>query len=224
MKARSNAIFLSASVPDARRSPDYAETADVVAIQEAVKALVYLIVGRRPLVWGGHPAITPMIMMVAEDLNVDYNQWVTLYQSRFFEGQFPEANRQFSNIIYTDDVESNREKSLLEMRTRMFRDHSFSGSVFIGGMQGIFDEWELFREFQAGAIQVPVASTGGASLELAEQYAPDDKNLFQRLDYLDFFSEKLGISHRERRYRTPGEQSEDMSDRYDRYDRFEGRE
>lgn len=224
MKFMSNAIFLSASVPDAQRAPEYAETADVVAIQEAVKALVYLTVGRRPLVWGGHPAINPMVRMVAEDLDVDYNQWVTLYWSLFFEDQFPEEDRQFSNIIYIDAVEKNREKSLLEMRTRMFNEHSFSGSVFIGGMEGIIDEWGLFREFQAGAIQVPVASTGGASLKLAKDYKRDDIDLFYRLDYLDFFSERLGISHLERRYNSPDEQPEDISDRYDQYDGLEGRE
>ena len=56
-----DAIFLSASVPDPKRGPDYAATSDSVAITSAVSALVHVTLGRRVLVWGGHPAITPMI-------------------------------------------------------------------------------------------------------------------------------------------------------------------
>lgn len=62
-----DAIFLSAGVPDPRRGPEYAATADTVAITAAVSALVYVTLGRRPLIWGGHPAITPMIWVIAED-------------------------------------------------------------------------------------------------------------------------------------------------------------
>ena len=61
-----DAIFLSAGVPDPRRGPEYAKTADTVAIAAAVSALVHVTLGRRLLVWGGQPAITPMIWFVAE--------------------------------------------------------------------------------------------------------------------------------------------------------------
>ena len=77
----SDAIFLSASVPDPRRGPEYAQTADTVAITAAVSALVHVLLGRRLLVWGGHPAITPMVWGVAQGLGLDYGQWVKLYQS-----------------------------------------------------------------------------------------------------------------------------------------------
>ncbi|MFH7375956.1 hypothetical protein RA263_28030, partial [Pseudomonas syringae pv. tagetis] len=68
------AIFLSASVPDGRGENRYAQTADTVAIATAVGALVHVVLGRRRLVWGGHPAITPMVYAVAEGLGVDYSQ------------------------------------------------------------------------------------------------------------------------------------------------------
>lgn len=67
-----NAVFLSAGIPDPKRGPEYAATADTVAIAAAVSALVHVTLGRRLLVWGGQPAITPMIWIVAQDIGVDY--------------------------------------------------------------------------------------------------------------------------------------------------------
>jgi hypothetical protein len=66
-----DAIFLSASVPDPNRSSKYFSTADPLAIGAAVSGLVYVTLGRRLLVWGGHPAITPMIWAAADDMGVD---------------------------------------------------------------------------------------------------------------------------------------------------------
>lgn len=112
------AIFLSASIPDPRRAPVFAATADTVAIASAVSALLNVTLGRRLLVWGGHPAITPMFWVVAEDNGVDYQGWVRLYQSLHFENGFPEEIDRFSNVTYTQDIDNDREKSLLHMREK----------------------------------------------------------------------------------------------------------
>ncbi|NCC30847.1 MAG: hypothetical protein EOM24_02345, partial [Chloroflexia bacterium] len=125
------AIFLSAGVPDPRRGPQYAKTADTVAITSAVSALVHVTLGRRLLVWGGQPAITPMIWVVAEGLDVDYASWVRLYQSKHFADEYPEDNKRFQNVIYTDDVSHDRELSLRQMRERMFSDFNFTAAGFI---------------------------------------------------------------------------------------------
>jgi len=53
------AVFLSAGVPDPKREPEYAKTADSVAIQAAVSALVYVTLGRRLLVWGQGHSVLP---------------------------------------------------------------------------------------------------------------------------------------------------------------------
>ena len=83
-----NAIFLSASVPVIGRGT-YFQTADPFLIQLAVRELMTLALGRRRIIWGGHPAITPMVWAVCEDLGVNYSDAVVLYQSRFFEELFP---------------------------------------------------------------------------------------------------------------------------------------
>jgi hypothetical protein len=207
------AIFLSASVPDPRRAPHYAATADTVAITAAVSALVYVTLGRRPLIWGGHPAITPMIWIVAQDLGLDYGRWVKLYQSRFFEDDFPEENAHFGNVVFTDAVAHDREKSLRLMRDRMFSDNRFDAAVFIGGMEGIQDEYDLLRLVQPGVRMVPVGSTGGAAAELIGR-GEVAEDLWSELDYVNLFHNHLGISVRERRYKTPDEQPAEIEDRY----------
>lgn len=210
----SDAIFLSAGVPDPQRGPEYAATANTVAINAAVSALVHVTLGRRPLVWGGQPAITPMVLEVAKSLDVDYGKWVTLYQTNFFDDEYPEDNEQFKNVIYTDRVEGDLEASLLKMRRRMFSEHEFSGAVFIGGMGGILEECQLFNKLQPKASLIPVMSTGGAALLLSDVIDNTNGDLSTDLDYVALFHRHLDISMKEKRFRTPGEQPSKLEDRF----------
>jgi SLOG cluster3 family len=211
-----DAIFLSASVPDPNRFPHYAETADAVAISAAVSALVHVALGRRMLIWGGHPAITPMIWVVAKAMNLKYGEWVKLYQSRFFEDRYPEDNKNFENVVFTDPIRGDQEESLLVMRRKMFKENSFRAGVFIGGMKGIIDEFNLFRDMQSKARLIPVVSTGGAVLELA-QYAAG-RDLVEDFDYVGLFHRWLEINPAERRYRSPKDQPSDIEARIERID------
>jgi hypothetical protein len=131
-----DAVFLSASVPDPRRHERYHSTADVMAIRAAVSAFVNVVLGRIHLVWGGHPSITPMVWLVARSLGVDYSRAVTLYQSRFFEEDFPEENRRFKNVVYTPAVPGDMPASLAKMRNQMLTERKYTAGVFIGGMEG----------------------------------------------------------------------------------------
>jgi len=201
-----DAIFLSAGVPDPKRGPEYAATADSVAIGAAVSALVHITLGRRLLVWGGQPAITPMIWVVAHDIGVDYGRWVRLYQSKHFKDEFPEDNERFQNVTYTADIEGDREKSLLVMRERMFSEHVFKAAVFIGGMGGIVQEYELFRRLQPQASVIPIVSTGGATLEVAQRIGALPADLANEFDYVALLHRYLGVSVKEERFRSPAEQ------------------
>lgn len=208
-----DAIFLSAGLPDPKRGPQYAATADSVAITAAVSALVHVTLGRRLLVWGGQPAITPMIWVVAEGLGADYGSWVKLYQSAYFKDEFPEDNQRFRNVTYTDAVGQDREQSLLLMRQRMFADFSFTAAVFIGGMGGIVEEYNLIRQLQPNATLLPVVSTGGAVHDVAQLMGKFPADLRDDLDYVTLFHRHLDISVKELRYRTPAEQPAAVSGR-----------
>lgn len=207
------AVFLSAGIPDPKRSPLYAETADTVAITAAVAALIHVVLGRRPLVWGGHPAITPMIWTVAQDLDVDYSSWVQLYQSRYFEDEFPEDNTRFRNVHYVD-AGPDQESSLRRMRKRMLRRHSFQAGVFIGGMDGILREYAMLSRIQPDAAIVPLMTTGAAALDLGMQLGTSNPEFTQNLDYVAVFHRALNISVREQRYRTPADQPASVEERY----------
>ena len=190
-----NAIFLSASVPD-RNSPNFIEDANTIAVASAVRALIFVILGRKPLVWGGHPSITPMIWSVAESLKVSYADWVRLYQSNYFEDDFPEQNEKFKNIEFIDEVVGELEASLYEMRRRMFSDNSFSTAIFIGGMKGILDEAELLSKLSPETRLLPILSTGGATEEVLK-YSDVDEELRHRLendvDYILLFHDLCSI-------------------------------
>lgn len=208
------AIFLSAGVPDPQRGPEYARTADVVAIATAVSSLVHVILGRRKLIWGGHPAITPMIQVIADQYDVDYGQWVILYQSKHFADEYPEDNKKFRNIIEVDRHPAGLEASLDTMRVRMLSDHDFDAAVFAGGMKGIVDEFFLFRKFQPRAATIPLASTGGAAMVVANEIARDDKALWRDLNYVPLLHERLRIPVQERRFKTPDQQPLDPVKRW----------
>jgi hypothetical protein len=208
-----DAIFLSAGVPDPKRGPEYAKTADTVAIAAAVSALTYVTLGRRLLVWGGQPAVTPMIWAIAEGLNVNYGSWVTLYQSQHFKDEYPDDNQKFKNVTYTDDVGRDREQSLQLMRVRMFSEFDFTAAVFVGGMGGIIQEFDLIKQLQPNAALLPIASTGGASLDVAKRLSNVSQDLLDDMDYVGLFHRHLGISVKENRYQNPADQPQAIADR-----------
>ena len=125
----------------------------------------------------------------------------------------PEDNEQFENTVFTEKVEGDREASLLEMRRRMFSDRVFGGAVFIGGMGGIIDEFNLFKGYQPGASLVPVISTGGAALALVDHMRVVSEDLAEDLDYIALLHRHLNISTSEKRYASPVEQPAELEER-----------
>lgn len=45
-----------------------------------------------------------MVWAHAEAMGVDYAAWVKLYQSAFFEDEFPEETALFDNVVVTPEV------------------------------------------------------------------------------------------------------------------------
>ncbi|MFH4400456.1 hypothetical protein WMQ46_10640 [Vibrio diabolicus] len=185
-----DAIFLSASIPVIGRG-QYYETADPFLIQCAVRELVIASIRRYKIVWGGHPAITPMIWSICEDLEADYTDSVTLYQSRFFEGRYPEENQRFDNVVYTDFIPGDIKASLKLMREQMLSRKDLIGAVFIGGMDGVESEYEIFRRFNPEAFVLPVAAPGGAALNLARDRGYATGRALEDIDFATLFSRFL---------------------------------
>lgn len=180
-------IFLSASVPVPGRG-DFHESANPFLIQFAIRELLTVCLGRRILVWGGHPAITPMVWAVCEDLDVAYSKAVVLYQSKLFEDVFPAENKRFANCVLVDAVDADRAKSLARMRMEMLS-QDFEAGVFIGGMEGIAEEHQMFASLHPNAKVIAVASPGGAAQQLATKLGQQT----DRIDFARMFHEQLGV-------------------------------
>jgi len=162
-------IFLSASIPDPKRNPVYWKTADITGIRDSVRALATVVLPRATLIWGGHPAITPLMRYVAEGIGAGVQERVILYQSEYFRERFPAENKAFERVIVTP-AGSDRETSLEIMRNAMIGDNQLSAGIFIGGMEGVEQEFDIFRKFHADAPFYPIASTGAAARVIFEKY------------------------------------------------------
>lgn len=159
-------VLLSASVPDPGRDPAFFGTADLIAIRDAVRGLATVVLPRTTLVFGGHPAVTPLVRQVAEALGC--TDRVVVYQSRLFATIAPADNRSFSDVRWIDAVANDRAASLNKMREAMVRDSAPDVAVFIGGMEGVIEEAHLVRRMSPRTTLLPVGSTGGAARVLLD--------------------------------------------------------
>lgn len=182
-------VFVSASVPYAHRHPRFYETADVLAIREAIKSLVDVVLPVGRLTCGGHPAITPLLALFVRESGLPSDR-VTIFQSQLFAMEYPPELAAFVDVRTIEQVANDREKSLRTMRDQMLASRSFDAGVFIGGMEGVLDEAKMFAEQHPRAKMLPVPTTGAAAAEIYNlgDYAPD---LRTELTYSTLFRRHL---------------------------------
>jgi len=190
MKAR-DAIFLSASVP--RMGREGGDDYDAYLIKEAVTALIEVILGRHLLVWGGQPAITPIVASAAKGYDVSFSGVATLYQSKAYGTEYPEENAQLDNFVETEEIPGNKPESLAVMREKMLRSHKFHAGVFIGGMEGVVKEYHLFKELHPSAIVLPVPAPGGTSRKLFKREEKLPPELEDAIDFTFWFQKILNV-------------------------------
>ena len=163
-------IFLSASFPSGRRGRSF-KPYDPSAIADAVSAFTRAILeanGR--LSFGGHPTITPLVFMIARELRVQES--LLVYQSDWFlDHLLPEIgeidNENLGTIVRTPSAATLPE-SLRIMRHEMINaSREYVAALFIGGMEGITDEYDLVRERSRWTPCIPVTGPGGAAARLA---------------------------------------------------------
>lgn len=179
-------VFLSASIPVPGRG-DFFTTANPFLIQLAVRELVIAAHGKRRIVWGGHPAITPMVQSICDDLGASYKDSFVLYQSRFFDRDFPEENASFDHVVLTDEINGDRQESLSLMRSEMLSREGLSEAVFVGGMEGCIDEYKILKERRSSVRLLPLGATGGAALLLVKSEHSNDASSFCTVNFSRFF-------------------------------------
>jgi hypothetical protein len=186
-------VFLSASIPLPDHDARYWETADVIAIRDSIRALVSVVVPTGCIVFGGHPAITPLIRLLVRGMTTDVRQHVILYLSRFFEQRFPPEVTEFEDVRLVDAVGVDGDASLREMRRTMIASHEFDAGIFLGGMEGVEREYEMFRQIHPDKPAFPIASTGAAARILFNEFARDRVELLTDLRYLSLFRRLLNF-------------------------------
>ncbi|MDC5073638.1 hypothetical protein ACT41J_07800 [Acinetobacter baumannii] len=171
-------IFLSASIPLSDRKKCFYETADVLAIKEAIRSLVEVVIPNGRIVCGGHPAITPLLAMATKNSKKDRN-FISIYQSNIFNTHFPKSVYDFIDLTLIDGNPEEREESLKIMRQAMIQSQKFDAIVLIGGMEGVIDELEIFLDFHPHAKVIPLASTGAAAKIIYENEKKKQEPRFQ---------------------------------------------
>lgn len=181
-------IFLSASIPLPDRDRQFFDTADIIAIREAIKSLVEVILPLGSITCGGHPAITPLLSLFVREAGL-HKEKVTIFQSSLFSGKMPPELSDFLDVRIISAVGKNRELSLTEMRTEMVKSRDFSAIVIIGGMEGIYEELDLFKMYNRNAKILPISSTGAAALDIYNR--GDFSNKLESRTYSSLFRREL---------------------------------
>lgn len=186
-------IFLSASIPLPDRDQKFIGTADVIAIRDSVIALASTVLPHYNLIFGGHPSITALIAHVLTHSEIDVNQHVTLYQSGYFVKEFPEENKYMPHKVITKNL-GDRIASLSEMRRAMIEDNDYEAAFFIGGMEGVDEEYQAFVKAHPNTKIFPLASTGAAARIIFDR-KPElyNSRLLTDLAYTSLFKDLLNI-------------------------------
>jgi hypothetical protein len=80
------------------------------------------------------------------------------------------------------------------MRLQMLTKNDFAAGVFIGGMEGIEDEFRMFNKYHPEALLLPIASTGAASSIVYDKLLSGelkDERLLKDYTYTLLFRELL---------------------------------
>ena len=169
---RQTTIFLSAGFPSGERGEAF-KPYDASGIADAVSVLVRAVLGSNgKLLFGGHPTITPLVLMIARELQVKKS--VTIFQSAWFRGQqLPEIEEipreEFGSIVWTEH-KSTRQDSLATMRETMIKSaKELVAALFVGGMEGIVEEYDYVKEISSQTPCIPITGPGGAAARLPEE-------------------------------------------------------
>ena len=168
MSLRGQHLLISASFPSGERGERF-QPYDAAAVADAVAAVVRVTFAMDgSVVFGGHPTITPLVLMIGSEFGL--KQRVDIFQSKWFEDKItPETwmliDSGLGRLHWTRRCETLGE-SLALMRKEMMQSMRPSATVFVGGMEGIKDEYELCAELLPHVPKIPIAGPGGAAARL----------------------------------------------------------
>lgn len=171
----SGTIFLSGSIPD----PDRWEGAfDPLEITDAVVTFARAcLTSNYRIVTAAHPTLAPLLLYVAAEFPPSDEPSIVVYQSLLFGNVLPTETRRFEaegvgQLVWTDAHDGDRpepgcwDASLKLMRGRMLRETDPQGAVFVGGMEGIRSEFDMFSTLHHDRPMLAVRRPGGEAATL----------------------------------------------------------
>lgn len=181
-------IFLSASVPFERSKGSAAQLSANnrylpplrTEIRTAVVQLARFAFARDvQLVFGGHPAISPLVLQATYVALPSSVPRVFIFQSEYFHYLIPQSTRELAKwaqgrMLWTrsyggppssdDEIEPDEvERSLMIMRKAMIGVPGLVGAVLIGGMDGVEEEAALWKQRHPNLPLYSLPGTGGAA-------------------------------------------------------------
>lgn len=165
-------VFLSASYPE--WSPESTRELDSRDVLDAVSSITRAILGAGGrILYGGHPTISPIILDVASEYAENQEPIqpiVIVYQSLYFDEhpgyEIPRATRrlgkkEWAELRWSDSVNDSESESLRLMRQEMIHTLEPDAAIFIGGKDGIIEEWRMYKEEYPERPAIPIGSAGG---------------------------------------------------------------
>jgi len=173
-------VFLSASIPyqkDTIKNSHYLKTAQPRRVIDAVSFLARAVFCRElNLIFGGHPAISPMVLDIARRFLDQTEPRVAVFQSMFFYQMIPQdtlrlAEWDYGHLFWTQRCsatpsKNERDASLTWMRTVMLHCPNLVAAVFVGGMEGCEEEADLARNLPGKLPCFAIGSSGSAAGDL----------------------------------------------------------
>lgn len=189
---RTPALLLSAGVPRARTDAHTTQQqqqgsrylpARRTEIRTAVVQLArFAFVRDVQLVFGGHPAISPLVLQATRAVASSDEPRVFVFQSAYFHQVIPDdterlAHWSHARLLWTRSDgppqepdhpgdPAARTRSLQIMREAMLDLPGLVGAVFIGGMDGVEDEARLWQQRWPQRPCYALPETGGAARRL----------------------------------------------------------
>ncbi len=171
-------IFISASIPDRER---WKGNFDPLGITDAVVAVARTVLQNGgKLVTAAHPTIAPLLLYVAAEQLEENDQRIIVYQSRAFKDVLPVATKRYQDegigkIKWTARIDKEppdpkrAPKSLKKMRYQMLKESKPVAAVFIGGMEGISDEYNLFHKLYPASPVYAFKQPGGEARKIVDK-------------------------------------------------------
>lgn len=165
---QSRSVLLCSSFPSGERG-EAVSPFDVNAIADVVTALTSVILSANGrIVFRGHPTITPLILLIASTKN-KYGL-VDVFQSEWFTNQITPETRRLEELgygkIHWIKQEQSLANSLTTLRKAMLKESNPLCAIFVGGMDGLYEEYKLFREEYPKRPCIPIKGPGGAASRL----------------------------------------------------------